>query len=192
MMHRPKSYSRGPCAAVVFGVLLTVGVGVPPRTACATPPDARTVRTMLGAVDDAPGADAWQRLGPETVLVLARIYDDPGQGYAVRVRAVMVAGYFPGAPSGIFLRAVLRGAGQDELVVHHALISLARALGPAAEGDVAPFVGHGSVLVREAAARALDAVGTDGARGIARQRLAVESHPVVRAALARAAVAGGR
>ncbi|MCS6799804.1 MAG: HEAT repeat domain-containing protein [Myxococcota bacterium] len=150
-------------------------------------PSSEQLRLWLSGFERMPDASAWRAMGPETVHVLRRAYEDPAEAPWVRLRAVAAAGYFRTEDSRAFLRAVARDPAQPELVVREALLALARAFGAAAVADIGPFLEHPSTLVREAVAIALGRIGDERARGAARRRIGAEPDPTVREALERVA-----
>ncbi len=134
---------------------------------------------MLSSYEAGPSQIVWRALGPDTVGVLAELYNDADQPTYVRLRAVSAAAHFPIPATRTFLRAVAASPGQSDLFVRHAVLGLARAFGADALDDVGPYLTHRFPVVREAAIRACGEIGTDPAMGLLRQRMSRERDPVV-------------
>lgn len=148
-------------------------------------PSAERVAEMLSSYEAGPSQIAWRALGPETVGVLAQLYNDADQPTYVRLRAVSTAAHFPIPATRTFLRAVAASPGQTDLFVRHAVLGLARAFGAEALEDVRPYLTHRFPVVREAAIRACGEIGTDPAMALLRGRMSVERDPVVLDTLSR-------
>lgn len=151
--------------------------------ATARAPSKEQVRAMLSGVDTAPSAEAWRRLGPETLLTLVALYDDPSTPFFVRMRAVSAAAHYPTPATKTFLEAVARAPGQRDLIVRRAIVALGEAFGADALSSVRPYLAHPEPTVREGAARTIAAMGTPAARAALEARANVETDPTVRAAL---------
>jgi len=154
-----------------------------PNVATAQAPSKEQVRALLSGVDTAPSAEAWRRLGPDTLLTLVALYDDPSTPFFVRMRAVSAAAHYPTPATKTFLEAVARAPGQRDLIVRRALVALGEAFGPDALSSVRPYLAHPEPSVREGAARTIAAMGTPAARAALEARANVETDPTVRAAL---------
>jgi HEAT repeat protein len=151
-----------------------------PLVATAQAPSKEQVRAMLSGVDTAPSAETWRRLGPDTLLTLVALYDDPSTPFFVRMRAVSAAAHYPTPATKTFLEAVARAPGQRDLIVRRAI---GEAFGPDALASVRPYLAHPEPSVREGAARTIAAMGTPAARAALEARANVETDPTVRAAL---------
>lgn len=171
-------------------LLLVAGLAGPwaacPGPARAEAPSRDRVRMLLSAYEHGPRPSAWRALGPATVGVLAELYDDAGEPFYVRIRAVEAAGHFRTPASRTFLRAVARAAPQRDLMVRAAVLALGRAFGASALRDVTPFLGDRRVAVREGAIVALVRMQDPAARAALRAHLRVEDRPHLRARIARA------
>ena len=154
-----------------------------PNVAAAQAPSKEQVRAMLSGVDTAPSAEAWRRLGPETLLTLIALYDDPSTPFFVRMRAVSAAAHYPTPATKTFLEAVARAPGQRDLIVRRAIVALGEAFGADALSSVRPYLAHPEPSVREGAARTIAAMDTPAARAALEARANVETDPTVRAAL---------
>jgi len=154
-------------------------------TAAADPPPVAQVRTMLSAFEGGPSPEAWEALGPETLVVLEQLYDDEGQQPFVRLRAVQAAGHYPTEASRAFLKRVATQEGQNDLLIRAALRTMARAFGHSALADIRPFLDHRATAVREGAVLALGALTTPRARALLEARLDVERNEAVKATLQR-------
>ncbi len=166
---------------------LVLGLGVlAPPAASANPPARAQVRELLSGFEETPGAETWGALGPETLGVLVDLYADAREAPYVRLRAVHAAGFYPSPAARTFLLAVARAPGQSDLFVRQAVLTLARAFGPAAVDDVRPFLASEHPVVREAAATGLGRIGTPEAREALRRRLVVEGAAPVRETIERA------
>jgi len=149
---------------VALAGLLGGAIGLLPGTAGAEPPPRGTVLAMLSTIERGPEADAWRRLGPETVGVLVDVYQDPSVPRILRRRAVEAAAHFPGPATKTFLLAVAQAPGQHDLVLRTALLALGRAFGAGVVPELAEFLGHRDRDVREGAIMALAQVNTPPAR----------------------------
>jgi len=148
-------------ALAMSALLAAVGPG---GAAMADPPPRETVVAMLSTIEEGPGADAWRRLGPETLGVLVDLYGDGAQPRFVRRRAVAAAAYFPGPAAKTFLLAVARAPGQHDLTARTAILALGRAFGHRVVPELAGFLSHADPDVREGAVIALVRVNTPRAR----------------------------
>lgn len=164
-------------ALASFALILAFVV---PANASADPPSVDRVRTLLSAFEGVAPETAWRALGPETVTVLRALYEDREELPFVRMRAVEVAGYYPTEASHAFLRDVVRAPAQQDLILRRALRALTRAFGERAIDDVRPFLSHRTVIVREAAVRALAVVTAPRVRPLLEARLVQERDPEVR------------
>ena len=145
----------------VPGVLaLVLGFAIVTPTAWADPPTRTQVRQLLSGFETVPGADAWSRLGPQTLGVLVALYDDTSERPFIRLRAVSVAAYYPSPAARTFLLGVARAPRQGDLFVREAVLALGRAFGPRAVGDLRPFLASPMPVVREATVTALTRIGT--------------------------------
>ncbi|MEO0326177.1 MAG: HEAT repeat domain-containing protein [Myxococcota bacterium] len=160
-----------------------------PRLVAAQGPAPEVVRAMLSGYESVPSLAEWRRLGPETLRVLVALYEAPDTAPYVRLRAVAATAAFPTTATRTFLLRVASGASSD-LIAREAVLTLGRAFGDGARGELAPFLSHRLPLIREAAARALGRIGTPGCRALLEVRLETEGHPAVRAAVTRALDAG--
>lgn len=151
--------------------------------ATAQVPSKEQVRAMLSGVDTAPSAETWRRLGPDTLLTLVALYDDPSTPFFVRMRAVSAAAHYPTPATKTFLEAVARAPGQRDLIVRRAIVALGQAFGADALASVRPYLAHPEPSVREGAVRTIAAMGTPAARAALEARANVETDPTVRAAL---------
>lgn len=149
-------------------------------------PSHERVREMLSGIEDVPSDADWRRLGDGVLPVLIDLSDDTSQPPYVRLRAVGATGAFPRAAVRVFLLAVARVEGQSDLLVREALVTLARAFGSAAVGDLVPFLRHDEVVVRDAAARSLGTIGGSAATRALHERLRVERDDTVRRTIERA------
>lgn len=165
-----------------FASVLALFLAVP-LAAHANPPPVAQVREMLSGYESVPSRDAWQRLGPETVGVLAQLYNDRSQPPFVRIRAVAAAGSFATPAARTFLRGVLRLRGQSDLIAREALLALATAFGGEAMADVRPYVTDASPVLRAGAARALGRIRSNDALAVLQQRATVETDGDVREAI---------
>lgn len=165
-------------ASLSFVVLL-----VPALASAQAAPSRERVREMLSGIEHTPSDADWRRLGDGALPVLMELSQADGEAPYVRLRAVGATGAFPRPAVRSFLLAVARADGQSDLMVREAVVTLARAFGPAAVEDLGPFLRHDEVVVREAVARALGRIGTRDAAAALRQRLPVERDAVVREAI---------
>ncbi|MCA9606340.1 MAG: HEAT repeat domain-containing protein [Myxococcales bacterium] len=158
-------------------------LALPTLASAQAAPSRERVREMLSGIEHTPSDADWQRLGDGVLPVLMELYQHTDEAPYVRMRAVGAVGAFPRPAVRTFLLAVARAEGQNDLMVREAVVTLARAFGPDAVGDLRPFLAHDEVVVREATARALGRVGTRDATAALRQRLSVERDVVVREAI---------
>ncbi|MBX3269563.1 MAG: HEAT repeat domain-containing protein [Sandaracinaceae bacterium] len=158
-------------------VLLSVS---PTLAGAQAAPSRERVRQMLSGIEHTPSDADWRRLGDGALPVLIELYQDTREPPYVRLRAVGATGAFPRAAVRTFLLAVARAPGQNDLLVREAVVTLARAFGPAAIDDLAPFLAHDEVVVRDGAVRALGRIGTPAARAALRARQPHEPDGVVR------------
>lgn len=154
-----------------------------PPVAYADAPTPEHVRALLSGFESVPSRATWAQLGPDTVGVLAQLYQSQNEPPFVRLRAVAVAGYYATPASKTFLRAVLHAPGQTDLFVREALVALATAFGADAMRDVRPFVADANPVIRSGAARALARVGTPDALAMLARRQAVETDNDVKEAI---------
>jgi HEAT repeat protein len=181
-------------AAVLAATLLAAAPSLanPPRGAAEVRRDA--VERLLAGYEPHGSVADLRRLGPGVDDVLIEIAEDPRTQPLRRARALHALGWVPSVAGRDYLRATLRAlappgrapAGPAEVM---ALSACARALGrfgADAAPDLLALVAHPAADVRQAAAAALGESGALAARPALEQRLAVEPHPAVRAALARA------
>lgn len=142
----------------VLGLVLGLAIATP--TAFADPPSRTQVRQLLSGFETVPGADAWARLGPQTLGVLVALYADTSERPYVRLRAVSVAAFYPSPAARTFLLGVARAPRQGDLFVREAVLALGRAFGPRAVDDLRPFLTSPMPVVREATVAALTRIGT--------------------------------
>jgi HEAT repeat protein len=157
--------------------LLALALVATASTARAQQPTAAAVVAMLSGIEDAPTPAEWQAMGPRVVGILAQLARDPQQPGFVRVRAIQAAGQFATPAARTVLRRALRDP--EPMLVREAVLSMQRAFGAGALRDVAPLLDHEDTAVREAAIRALAAIGGDRARELLRARLAREDDQVL-------------
>lgn len=173
----------------VLGAFFVLAISFVAATAHATPPTKEELRRALSGYEDVPPAEYWQRLGNETVGVLAEMYNDPATPAYVRYRAIYAVANYPIDATRTFLLAVARAPGQNDLHIRAALVSLGRAFGDRAIEDVRPFLEHREPVVREGAIQALDRIGTPRAVTLLRTRLTTEPARHLRTRLERAVTA---
>ncbi|MGE0792349.1 MAG: HEAT repeat domain-containing protein [Sandaracinaceae bacterium] len=154
--------------------------GSPPRTV------RERTREMLSGVEDVPSADAWRRVGPSVIPVLMGLYNDQGEAFFIRARAVSALGAFAVPEVRTFLVGVADADGQGDLMIGYAVTALGTAFGRDAIDDLRRYLAHDEPVVREAAARQLGALGTAEAQRSLRARLAAEPLPHVRETIQRA------
>ena len=163
-----------------LGLALILLSASPALAGAQAAPSRERVREMLSGIEHTPSDADWRRVGDGALPVLIELSQDTREPPYVRLRAVGATGAFPRAAVRTFLLAVARAPGQSDLLVREAVVTLARAFGPAAVDDLAPFLAHDEVVVRDAAVRALGRIGTPEALAARRARLPRERDPVVR------------
>lgn len=163
-----------------LSMLALVAALLAPGAVSAQAPSQARVRQPLSGFEETPGAATWHALGPRTLGVLIDLYEDASVPPYVRLRVVHAVSFYPSAATRTFLRAVASAPRQSDLFVRQALLSLARAFGPRAVDDVAPYLEHAEPVVREGAVRALGRIGTPEAREALRRRLPVEPLAYIR------------
>jgi len=156
-------------------------VATVPRTADVprTPAD---VVAMLSGFEGAPRESEWRAIGPSAIPLLRTVASDTRLPGFVRLRAVQALGAFATPEVRDQLRRMLRGA--EPLLAREAGLSLARAFGAAAEGDVASLLAHDDVAVREGAIDALARIGTASARTRLERQLGRERDVALRERIA--------
>ncbi len=151
-----------------------------PSFASAQQPSRERVREMLSGIEDVPTADEWRRVGDGALPVLIELYADASEAPFVRLRAVGAVAAFPREATRTFLLAVASAPRQSDLFIREAVLALGRAFGQRAVTDIRPYLAHRESVVREAAARALGAIGGPDATRALQGRLASEPDLVVR------------
>ncbi len=143
-------------------------------------PGLERVRTLLSTVDTPPSPTMWRAMGPSTLNHLEALYRDATQPGFVRLRAVATASFYPTEGSRRFLLSVAHDAGQGDLFIRQAVISLERAFGQTVTAEIVPFLQSEHDSVREACAAALGRIGSENALAALRARLPRERNEGVR------------
>ena len=168
------------------GLLLILfgAIALPPRSAAAqAPPSEAHVRELLSGIESVPTDADWRRLGDGALPVLIDLFNRPTEAPYVRLRALGATGAFPRPAVRTFLLAAARADNQSDLLIREAVVTLARAFGAASVSDIAPFLSHREVVVRDATARALGRIGGARALRVLRSRLALERDAGVRSSI---------
>ena len=139
------------------------------------------VDALLSASERAASDDEWQRLGPEGLSALERIYADPGSPLSRRARAVSAMGQIGTVPAQARLQAIV--ADEKAPLRTTAVLALGRCAPERAVPQIAPLLESGDPLLRDAAAQALGRVSTPEARRALEDQLGKEQDPRVREAI---------
>lgn len=148
----------------LFALLLLASIALLPATGGAQAPNRAEVRTLLSGFESSASASEWAAMGPSTVPVLVSLFDDTSELQPVRLRAVWAARFFATDASRAFLGRVMANRAESGIVIRMAVESMASAFGESAVSEIAPFLAHADVAVREGAILALGRVGGGAAR----------------------------
>lgn len=134
-------------------------------------PERLRLRAVLSGYETVPTAAQWRRsASAATPIELMAIVRDTHERGFVRQRALAALRYFPSRATHSFLLSFASAAGEVDLFVRTALLSLAHGFGAASLGEVLPFLSHAEPVVREGAAQALS-IGLQNAPKSARNRV---------------------
>ena len=169
--------------------LLIVTALLVPAAALAAP-DRNQVELSLSGIERVPGKQALLRLGPGVDQVLREIVLKPSRRALARTRAIALLRLFPAKETTAVLQQVISATGKAKqglalLNLQQALASYAVVVGPPSLATVKPFLSHGNVDVRYAAAEAVRLGRSKEAISVLRQRELLEPSPTVRHQLKR-------
>lgn len=131
---------------------------------------------LLSGIEHMPSKEEFARLGtePQLIAALQSVVADPAAAMYQRTQAAAGLGFYPQPEARQTLEDLLNSASTDPLLRRPALKAYAHAFGPEAVPLVSKMLEHPDRNTREAAVRALAAVGTPAARKAIEARVNVE------------------
>lgn len=143
------------------------------------------VAPLLGGFEYLPTRADFVRIADDEAVTeaLIAIYGDASRHLHPRLQALGALRFFPSARTRGFLEQVLRSPATPDPHRRPAVKAYGTAVGEGAIGLLAELLEHEDVHTRDAAVRALAAIGTPEATELLQARLAAEPHEAVRITL---------
>lgn len=175
---QPASASPAQPAAVAPGV---GGAAAPAPSR----PISERLTEVFGGYEYVPHREDLLSIAPEAELVPAlwALYQTPGQRLIVRTQALVSLRFFPSGQVKSWYEQVLGDAKTVDAVRRPLVKAYGFAFGEQAVDALGSLLGHADLYTRDAAARALGAIGTQSARNLLTARAKVESEPSVRSTI---------